>query len=198
MSSNPFARKTVGSGEGSRPSEVWRGQFDINGDPIFEAVDWDGGKYVAPTTGPYTLVIKGYTRPETDTKFRNDRGEHTDKFAIELEIASERGRGYRFFWSFQTPKISFGDGGKFSPSNLGQIYMATITGGVAPPKGTEVGLDDLFDKPFDAYVVESPEKNDKGMPKYAKVTADTITAPSTGEGARPDPFAAALQSANVA
>ncbi len=196
MSSNPFARKVVGSGEGSRPSEVWRGAFAPDGSPVYETIDWDSGKYVAPNSGQYTLMIRGYTEPQIDTQFPNQKGEYVEKFAIELEIARERGKGFRFFWSFQTPKISFGDK-KYSPSNLGRVYLAALTDGVAPAKGTEVGLEDLFDKPFDAYVVASVEKNDRGGPKYAKVTADTISAPSTGD-AGTDPFAAAMATANVA
>lgn len=197
MSSNPFARTVVGSGEGSRPKDAWRGQFDIGGNPVYEEIAWDNGKYVAPTTGPYTLQVVGYTRPELDEKYPNSKGEKVDKFGLELEIASDRGRGFRFIWGFQTTRITFGDD-KFSPSNLGRIYMAAITGGQPAPKGTEVGLDDLFGKPFDAYVVESPDKNDKGMPKFAKVTADTIAPPSAGDNARPDPFAQAMASAELA
>lgn len=196
MSSNPFARTVVGQGGGgSRPTEAWRGTFDSDGNPIYEAIDWEGGKYVAPTTGQYDFAVVGYTEPKLDTSFANSKGDFVDKFSVELEIVSARGKGFRFFWGFQTPKISFGDKG-YSPSNLGRIWTAAVGGGSDPEKGVEVGLDDLFGKPFTAYAVGSADKTDKGLPKYAKVTADTIQ-PVAAEGTA-DPFAAAMQGASAA
>jgi hypothetical protein len=53
---------------------------------------------------------------------------------------------------------------------------------------------DILNKPFTAYVVASQEKNDKGLPKYAKVTADTIQPPpAEGEA---DPFESAMAQAS--
>lgn len=197
MSSNPFARTVTGSGGGSRPSEVWRGDFDSEGAPIYHAIDWDNGKYTVPPSGQYTLAVAGYTEPQIDRMFPNSQGEYVNKFAVELEIQSERGKGHRFFWSFQTPKISFSfvkDGKKIPASNIGRIWTASVGNGVEPERGTDVGLDDLFGKPFAAYVVASAEKNDKGFPKHAKVTADTIAVAADNDAA--DPFADALAEAS--
>lgn len=194
MSSNPFGQKIVGAGEGSRPSAAFRGQFDINNDPVYEPVDWDNGKYVAPNSGQYTLMITGFTEPQTDTQYPNQKGEYVEKFAVELEIVSDRGKGFRFFWSFQTPKITFGDG-KYSPSNLGRIYQAAVMDGAIPAKGTPVALTDLLGKPFDAYVKASEERNDKGLPKYAKVNAETVERARNGAEAGPDPFEDAMNAA---
>lgn len=198
MSSNPFARTIAGAGGGSRPTHVWRGDLDNDGNPIYQEIEWDNGKYVVPNSGQYTLAVVGYTEPQIDHTYPNSQGEYVNKFALELEIVSERGKGFRFLWSFQTPKITFSfvkDGKKISPSNLGRIWTAAVGNGVEPEKGTETGFDDMLGKPFDAYVVASTEKNDKGLPKHAKVTADTIAPASIGENAGPDPFAEAMKAA---
>lgn len=195
MGSNPFTY-TPGSG-GGRPELVFRGQVDTDNSPVYEPVDYDSGKYVAPNSGQYTLMVTGFTEPRKEAIGDDYRkvGGPTERTVtdVEIEIADGKGKGFRFFWSYQTFSLNPG-GGRFSASNLGCIYVMAVLDGGIPPKGSVLEFADMLGKPFTAYVTASPERNDKGFPKFAKINGDTIQ--SVGAVGDADPFEDALAKAS--
>jgi len=152
---------------GGGPLEMFRGELDASGDPIFEEVD--RGAYVAPPRGEYVLMVTGFSRPwEEPNKFRP--GEMSKKTNLELEIVEGLGAGHKFLWSFQTFTLAMGE----MPSNCGRIYSAGVLDGARIERGKQVFFDDMIRKPFIAYVNPSDALNDKGQPKYASVAKETI------------------------
>ena len=174
------------SSNASGPVEMFHGAVDQAGDPIYE--ETDRATYVVPTRGEYTLKVTGFSRPWTEAipdKFRKPNGPtETTKTNLELEIVDGRGKGKRFLWSFQTFSLACGD----NPANLARVYMAAVLNGEKIPRGKQVFFEDMFNKPFVAYVVPSDATNDQGKPKYATLSKETIT-PVPEATSEDDPFA---------
>lgn len=177
-----FQQPTGNSG----PLEMFRGEVDQAGDPVYETVE--RSIYVVPTRGEYTLKVTGFSRPwveDIPEKYRKPNGPtESTKTNLELEIVEGRGKGKRFLWSFQTFSLSCGD----NPANLARVYMAAVLNGEKIPRGKQAFFEEMFDKPFVAYVVPSEATNDQGKPKYATISKETIT-PVPEATEEDDPFA---------
>jgi len=175
------------SNNASGPVEMFRGEVDQAGDPIFEETERTA--YVVPTRGEYRLKVTGFSRPweeEKPERYRKEgQSNTTTKTHLELEITEGRGKGKRFLWSFQTFSLSCGD----NPANLARIYMAAVLGGEKIPRGKQVFFEDMFGKDFMAYVVPSEATNDQGKPKYATLSKESIAPVSTAIEDEDDPFA---------
>ena len=171
------------------PTEMFRGNTNIDGTPAWEDVDMDS--YVVPPTADYDLMVVGFSRPfeqEISKEYQRKGGPTTSKkTSIELEIVSSRGKGRRFLWNFQTWSLSLAKGK--NPSNLGRIYKAAVLGGADPDKDRKMLFEELLNKPFHAYVVASDDTDDDGKPKFCKVSKETIRTVSAGDGVPGyDPF----------
>lgn len=174
------------TGGNSIPDQVFRGEVDINDEPVYEAVDRES--IVVPPTGQYHLKLTGFSEPKDDEipeRFRKDGGPTTRKItSVELEIASGKGAGRRFFWNY----VSFSLGGGDNPSHLLRVYIAGVTKGDKPAKGKQLIFDDLIGAEFNAYVSASETKDDRGRPTFAKVEAKTISVFANADDAGYDPF----------
>lgn len=177
------------TGGNSIPEQVFRGEVDINDEPIYEEVDRES--IVVPPTGQYHLKLTGFSEPKEDQikeEFRKEGGPSTRTItSVELEIASGKGAGRRFFWNY----VSFSLGGGTNPSHLLRVYIAGVTKGDKPAKGKQLIFDDLIGAEFNAYVIASDTKDDKGRPTFAKVEAKTISTVANADDAGYDPFAEA-------
>lgn len=169
----------------SGPLEMFRGDVDQAGDPVYE--ETDRKVYVVPTRGEYTLMVTGFSRPWEEEKKKEYQKEGqnnmTTKTNLEIEIVEGRGKGKRFLWSFQTFSLACGD----NPANLARVYMAAVLNGEKIPRGKQVFFEDMFHKPFIGYVVPSESVDDKGKPKYAAISKDSI-APVPEATDEDDPF----------
>lgn len=174
------------SGGNSIPEQVWRGEVDAGDNPIYEDVDRDA--VLVPPTGQYHLKLTGFSQPTQDAikeEYQKEGGPTTRTItSVELEIASGRGAGRRFFWNYVS--FSLGGGDK-NPSHLLRVYKAGVLKGASPAKGTQLFFDDLIGAEFVAYVIASETKDDKGRPTYAKLSKDTIAVVSSSDDAN-DPF----------
>jgi hypothetical protein len=132
------------SNNASGPVEMFRGEVDASGDPIFDTTE--RSTYVVPTRGEYRLKVTGFSLPWEEEKKKEYQKEGqstmTTKTHLELEIADGRGKGKRFLWSFQ--------------------------------RGQQVFFEDMFGHEFIAYVVPSDTVDDKGKPRYATLARETI------------------------
>lgn len=175
------------TGGHSIPDQVFRGEVTINDEPIYEDVDRES--VVVPPTGQYHLRMTGFSEPKEEEiaeKYRKENGPTTRKItSVELEIASGKGAGRRFFWNY----VSFSLGGGDNPSHLLRVYMAGVLKGDKPAKGKQLIYDDLVGAEFNAYVIASETKDDKGRPTFAKVEAKTIAVVASADDAGYDPFA---------
>jgi hypothetical protein len=160
------------SNNASGPVEMFRGEVDTSGDPIFH--ETERSTYVVPTRGEYRLKVTGFSRPWEEEKKKEYQKEGqstmTTKTHLELEIADGRGKGKRFLWSFQTFSLASGD----NPANLARIYEAGVLKGDKIKRGQQVFFEDMFGHEFTAYVVPSDTVDDKGKPRYATLARETI------------------------
>jgi hypothetical protein len=170
----------------SGPVEMFRGEVDVNGDPVFEMTERTA--YIVPPRGEYTLMVTGFSRPWEEEKKKEYQKEGqnpmTTKTHLELEIVEGRGKGKRFLWSFQTFSLSCGE----NPANIARIYMAGVLNGEKIPRGKQAFFEEIFGKPFISYVVPSDATDDKGKPRYATLSKDTIKPISVVDD-EDDPFA---------
>jgi hypothetical protein len=171
---------------GSGPVEMFRGEVDASGDPIFTTTERTA--YIVPAKGVYRLKVTGFSKPWDEEKKKEYQKEGqnpmTTKTHLELEIADGRGKGKRFLWSFQTFSLSSGD----NPANLARIYEAGVLKGDRIKRGQKVFFEEMFGQEFEAYVNVSDTVDEQGRPRYATLARETIKAVAA-EGEEYDPFA---------
>jgi hypothetical protein len=156
---------------GGGPFEIFRGEEDVNGDPIHHEAKYSD--YIVPAEGKYRLKLTGFAKPvdaPISEKFLKPGGPtHKKETKLELEITSDRGKGKRWICSFVT--FSLGDS-----ANLFRVYVATACGGDASKAPDLRQYDDMLGKEFEAYVNVSDKRDDRGKPIRAMLVWDTVKA----------------------
>lgn len=171
---------------GGGPFNIYRGQLDKDGNPIYEERTFDD--YTIPPAGQYRMKLTGFAEPQEVPDNFNE-GKTKVETKLEIEIMDGPGKGHKFVVSWVT--FSLGD-----RANAFHLYVATLCDGDKKKAPMQRVWDDMIDKEFMGYVT-NPKMKDDGTPARAGLSWDTL-APVKEGAAGYNPFDPASKDASAA